>query len=251
VETVASLPARRLRSFVAGYGGFRFGVRSSHRPWIPPLNLTALVIDFAGPARLVVGPRTTALTYERPGWRHGVAVGLTPAGVSAVFGVPAGELAGGVAPLADLVGGRGDRIADQLGVLPDWPARFAALDAWLTARLRTDREPQDVTTRAWWRLLNASAPITIGALARGFGLSQRHLQARFRTHVGLSPKTVARVARFQHALHALSGPAASLAVATECGYADQSHFHRETRAMTDMTPGELFAFVQDTGGTPD
>lgn len=94
--------------------------------------------------------------------------------------------------------------------------------------------------RAWWRLQAAHPPATIGALATELGVSQRYLQLGFRKQFGLTPKTVARIARFQQAAATLSGNG-SLAP----GYADQSHFCRETRALADLTPRELFAFVQD------
>jgi hypothetical protein len=70
------------------------------------------------------------------GWRHGVAVGLTPAGVRAVLGRPMRELTGAIIPLAGQLGSRVGELAGRLEAAPHWAARFAVLDDLLTAWLR-------------------------------------------------------------------------------------------------------------------
>jgi methylphosphotriester-DNA--protein-cysteine methyltransferase len=100
-------------------------------------------------------------------------------------------------------------------------------------------------SQAWWRLQESAGRLTIGGLADELAVSRRHLEIGFRKEIGLPPKTIARIARFQDAVRVLSAPAATLASAVACGYADQPHLGREVRAMAGMTPGRLFAFVQD------
>jgi len=87
----------------------------------------------------------------------------------------------------------------------------------------------------------------------------------FRAYVGISPKTMARIFRFQTALAQLtSDPKCTLAeVAARCGYYDQPHFVREfkrfagtapkhrvgyfpSEAPTDFSPN-LVQYVQDRG----
>jgi AraC-like DNA-binding protein len=86
--------------------------------------------------------------------------------------------------------------------------------------------------------------VRIGRLAEDIGVSRRYLEIGFRRQFGVTPKTVARVARFQHTVHVLSSPSATFGAAVACGYADQSHFNREFRSMAGVTPTELFAFLQ-------
>ena len=62
---------------------------------------------------------------------------------------------------------------------------------------------------------------------------------------------MARIARFQHALCTLSRPSATLGMAVDCGYADQSHLSREIREMTGMTPRELSLFLCRAAARPD
>ena len=66
----------------------------------------------------------------------------------------------------------------------------------------------------------------------------KHLAARFRREIGLPPKTVARMARFQGALawstRVKTPDWAGIAVA--CGYADQAHLTREFGEFAGASP---------------
>lgn len=242
-ETTSRLARRALRPYVLGYGGFRTRVDGRLRRRMLPLTVTTVIVDFAGPGGWVTGPRSVHAVHELAEWRHGVAIGLAPAGVSALLGVPVPELVGATVRPDALLGRRAAELADRLGSAPGWPQRFALLDDLLATWLRPDRPPEDAVTRAWWRL---QRPVrAVGEVAAGLGMSRRGLELGFRRHVGMSPKTVARIGRLQHAVHRLGRPGAALALATDCGYADQPHLSREVRAMTGLTPTELFAFLQD------
>jgi AraC-like DNA-binding protein len=70
------------------------------------------------------------------------------------------------------------------------------------------------------------------------GVSTRQVERLFARHLGVAPKTVARVVRFQAALRALMrDPGCPLAdVAAAAGYFDQAHFVRDFRRMTGGVP---------------
>jgi AraC-like DNA-binding protein len=240
------LAASRLRPYVAGYSAFRAGAGAAGRR-VLPLSLAVVVVDFAGLEALVSGPRDTPLVQEEAGWRQGIAVGLTPAGARAVLGLPVRELARAVVPLDGLPGSRAGELVGQLEAAPDCAARFTALDEVLTAWLRPERMPDATAARGWQRLHAAAGRTTIGGLAAEIGVGRRSLEAAFAREIGLTPKTVARIARFQDAVQVLAAPSGTFAAAAACGYADQPHFNREIRAMAGITPTELRALVQYTG----
>ena len=78
----------------------------------------------------------------------------------------------------------------------------------------------------------------IGALAEAIGCSRKHLVSQFRAQVGLPPKSVARILRFERAEKLLSRSGARpLEVALACGYFDQSHLIRDFRELAGATPG--------------
>jgi AraC-like DNA-binding protein len=212
--------------------------------------MVVVVVDFAGRGALVSGPRDAALPLEETGWRHGVAIGLTPDGVRAVLGLPMCELTGALAPLADLLGSRAGELASRLEAAPGWASRFAALDDLLTVWLRPERQPDTVAARGWRRLQAARGGITIAGLAAELSVGRRRLETGFAREIGQTPKTVARIARFQDAVRVLAAPKGTFGAAVACGYADQPHFDREIRAMAGITPTELRALVQYTGRLP-
>jgi AraC-like DNA-binding protein len=215
-----------------------------------PLSLAVIMVDFVGLGALVSGPRDTPLVQEETGWRQGVAIGLTPTGARAVLGPPMCELTGAVIPLDDLSGARAGELAGRLEAAPGWAARFAVLDEVLTAWLRPERQPDATAARGWQRCQAAGGRITIGDLAAELGVGRRRLETGFAREIGLTPKTVARIARFQDAVQVLATPSGTFGNAAACGYADQPHFNREIRAMAGITPTELRALVQYTGRLP-
>jgi AraC-like DNA-binding protein len=96
------------------------------------------------------------------------------------------------------------------------------------------------------------------------GWSRRHVTERFRRQLGVSPKSYARLLRFEHAsaLLAESRTGRTIAdVAVEAGYYDQSHLTGDFLALAGVTPGSFLAdaewrpevrFLQDEvplGGT--
>ena len=81
------------------------------------------------------------------------------------------------------------------------------------------------------------------------GWSRRHFAARWRRDVGMGPKAVARILRFQRALRLLREGRPLADVAYDCGFADQPHLNREFRALGGSTPGEV-TNVQDAAARP-
>ncbi|GAB3463805.1 helix-turn-helix domain-containing protein [Actinophytocola sediminis] len=218
-------------------------VRTEPAPWqFTPLCVVMVGIDLVAPARTgiplnpVCGLHDRPVTaVEHPGQIRGIGLGLTPLGAHALFGVPLGELANRVVSLGDLLGTRAGLLAEQLAEIPDWPARFQLLDETLLAWLRAGPELTRQLRGVWQRLTDSAGRVRIGALADELGWTRQHLATRFRQHIGLTPKTVARMARLHLAMSLLaSRPLADVALA--CGYADQAHLNRDFRLLTGTTP---------------
>ncbi len=81
--------------------------------------------------------------------------------------------------------------------------------------------------------------VSVHTVAAEVGLSDRQLERRFKSAVGIGPKAYQRVERFQRFLR-LDGGGASLAErAHRAGYADQSHLTREARRLAGISPALL------------
>lgn len=78
---------------------------------------------------------------------------------------------------------------------------------------------------------------TMETIASQYGITARHMQQLFLQTTGLTPKLYSQINRFQHSLRLVTAKNTSLtSIAYECGYSDQSHFIREFKTFTGVTP---------------
>ena len=185
------------------------------------------------------GLHATPALIAHDGNQEGVAIGLTPLGARALFGLPAGALWDLTLELGEVAGPVGDELWERLQHATSWDERFAACDAVLTALAGDTRTPAELA--ACWQLLATSAGrVSIEALAREVGYSRQHLARRFRAEFGLGPKLAARILRFQHATRLLRAPTVGSIgeVAARCGYADHSHLVRDFTGLAGCSPSQ-------------
>jgi AraC-like DNA-binding protein len=93
-----------------------------------------------------------------------------------------------------------------------------------------------------WRLMPWRTA-DVGSLTSSLYISERQLRRRCQAAVGLAPKALHRMLRFQGFLalaHGRGGHPAELArLAAEAGYADQSHLTRECLRLSALSPAAL------------
>jgi AraC-like DNA-binding protein len=126
------------------------------------------------------------------------------------------------------------RLEADLAATDDLDEKTRLLDTFLLARLDTEG-----TYPAFAEQLGALvATDGITAAAPATATERRHRSRLFERHLGIPPRTVGRILRFQFTLRSLMrDPEGSLAeLASEAGYYDQAHFIREFRLMTGGVP---------------
>lgn len=176
-----------------------------------------------------------------PGHAFCMQVNFTPLGARRILGLDMHEIAGEVVPADAILGADFRALEDRLAHTDDWPLRFAIIEQHLLDRLSRNAPPSPLVEAAYTQLAAARGALDIGGLAAGLEVSRKHLGTLFGREIGMTPKGVARVLRFETALAALrSGTVSSLAdLAYACGYADQSHLNGEFRAMSGQSPTAL------------
>jgi AraC-like DNA-binding protein len=171
---------------------------------------------------------------------------LTPVAAHGILGLPMHELANRTIPLELLVRGAAE-LSERLRDTESWPVRFALIESFLCRRLEEAQVSREVEW-SWNELRRSAGRVPIGALADELGWSHRRLIARFREQVGMAPKAVARVMRFDRAVHAMRSPGRALAeIAYDCGYFDQAHLNRDFRALAGTTPTAFQASSLESG----
>jgi AraC-like DNA-binding protein len=74
-------------------------------------------------------------------------------------------------------------------------------------------------------------------LATSFGTSERQIHRLFHKYIGISPKAYISLIRFRHFVHLLNTQKHNaVEAALESGYFDQSHFIKEFKSFTSITP---------------
>lgn len=165
-------------------------------------------------------------------------VRLSPMVAHAVLG-PGVELGGTVVALDDLWGRQAVRIQEQLQAAPSWEERFAIAEAVLAQRHEAGFAVDPEVAFAWRRLIASRGRVRVERLAGETGWSRKRLWSRFRSQIGLTPKRAALLVRFDAAARLLAAGDSAAMVAAECGYADQSHLHRDVLAFAGMTPAAI------------
>lgn len=258
-----------LRAHVVKYIGYWSQAAPPQRTlWVPAATVT-LFLGWGDPLRLedvqdreregtaweamAVGLHSHADISEISGTAHGVQVEFTPLGAYCLLGLPLRHLADKVIHPSEILGHRWvAQLTEILAQTPDWDDRCAVLDDAITARLACGRTPSPVVLEAWRRLCETRGQVTVTELARITGRSRRRLEILFGEQIGLPPKTLARVLRFQNVITLPQIPGRTLAeTATLCGYYDQAHMNRDFRALSGLTPAQFRMLTTNTTVTSE
>ena len=163
---------------------------------------------------------------------------MAPLGAYQLLGRPLRELGAEIVDMTAVFGADGRRLLEAVRDQGAWTGRFAVLDTFLLRAAARGPRPAPEVSRAWQLLDATGGKIPIGDVAADVGWSHKHLIAKFTEQIGLTPKSVARLTRFQRVLARVSkGRVMSWSrVAADTGYADQPHLIREFRDFAGTTP---------------
>jgi AraC-like DNA-binding protein len=251
-ETVRREPAPHLSGHVTSYYAFREAAPTPIRRHEGPGVDVVVVLAFTGGwtidgkqhTSFVGGLSERQVFTENAGSADGMQINLSPLAAHRLFRVPMRTLAHCTVDLEDVLGKRAALLVEQLAELDD-ASRFELLDSVLGKRLGDARTSDTDVAWAFARLQQARGRIPVAKVAEELHWSRRRLVARFREEVGLPPKAIGRLFRFEHAVELGARPdrPSWAEIALECGYYDQSHLINEFRAVTGRTP---VTFFQDT-----
>ena len=231
---------RHIRTLTGWYENTAAPMRRAELPG----GRVVLVVSF-GPRMEIDGRTYTSFAaglHDSPahtahdGLGHGIQAYLTPLGARRFFGMPMGELTRQVVELDDLLGPAAGELAERLAAAPDWAQRIDIFERAIAARVLRAPPIAPELEWAWERLLETDGAAPVGALASELGWSRRHLAARFRSELGMPPKAVARILRFERAVARLRAGDDLADLALDSGYYDQAHFNRDFRAFAGATP---------------
>jgi AraC-like DNA-binding protein len=198
------------------------------------------------PISSVVGVTTSPLrVHPAPGTAL-FGVTFSPGEALRFLDVPLHSLSDRIVDLTELLGSDALAIASRLRGASTNEARAASIDAFLLDRLARSRRQCPLARPALEVLRAHGGQLSMRALHREVGSSERRLQRAFLQETGVSPKTMARIMRLQTVIARLARhPVPTMTIlAYESGFADQAHFNHEFRALTGMSPAAFARAVR-------
>jgi AraC-like DNA-binding protein len=251
-------PNPALAGLVAGIYGYSGGTTGMDGLIEPARLIVALILNFGAPYRIALGRSSERADawlsfvgglHPGPVWiasgagAECIQVNLTPLGARRLLRTPADEFSSRLVAIDDLGDPEIAALARRLAEVADWNKRLRLTERFLMSRLLVPGEEDSSAAWALSEIVRRRGRVRIGALTESLGWSRRRLVERFRREFGLSPKTIARIARFEGALSlaAASDTPDWAAIALEAGFADQSHLTREFSDLAGRSPGRAHA----------
>lgn len=129
-------------------------------------------------------------------------------------------------------------LAERIFDCAESETAISLIDQWLTERINPSLNIERIGASLSALLLSPSS--TVDSLAGIACLGKKQYGRLFREYVGMNPKEYGRIVRFQRALRMMQlGSRDYVGIAYANGYSDQSHFIRDFRQFSGMTPKQL------------
>lgn len=179
---------------------------------------------------------------------------LQPTGLSSLLHMPAHELNDSMVKLVDLFGQEALDLEEQvmsacqrrpltgdpfgLSFYQLHPA-IQYVEQFLLKRVAASLVPDPFVSKALQVMVDARGMGKMEELLREIPVTERQLERKFKTAVGMGPKKIADIIKFQHFLKLLQQHPADgnlTDVIYEGGYYDQAHLNNYFKKMVGLTP---------------
>ena len=218
----------------------------------------SIVSEVAGRVQLTrahrmnfVGNRDSATSLRTSPHRTGlIAIEFRPHGAFPIFGVPMSETSNRLWETDDVFGRWSREVQEMVNNVDRVDKKVAHIERQLTLLLRKNRREPGIVEHCVSTLRSVDGRMSIRDLERQIGYSRRYLDRLFQQHVGLSPKVLAEIFRFQRFYRKWAAGASFDLLKAELydHYYDQSHFTREFNRMTGHPPQTFMREVSNEFG---
>jgi len=192
------------------------------------------------PRNFLVGQMTGPILISPTGAVQLIGIRFHPGGTLPFMRLPLHEITDHVVELSSLSSKLERDLLHAASVSCSLLDKATAIEDFLTGELLSRKHDSRLMKLAA-RIVESGGLVSVDQLANDAGISSRQLERRFLREVGLGPKLLARIIRFQQVFRAVEQcDAAWATVAIECGYYDQAHLIRDFHQFARQTPAVLF-----------
>jgi AraC-like DNA-binding protein len=145
-----------------------------------------------------------------------------------------------ISDLSDLMGSPVKILHAQLLETKDRDKRIALIESFLLKKLISNEKKSfkvDKVANILTSIKKNPTENNLSNIASKHGITPRYLHKLIYQHTGLSPSSFNKINRFQFSLRLIAkNDQPFTSIAYDCGYFDQSHFIRDFKSFTGVTP---------------
>ncbi|GAA0325500.1 helix-turn-helix domain-containing protein [Bacillus carboniphilus] len=218
------LPNGKIEMIFALEGNYQVVNRRTHKmkhAWLSGIHHEPLEIHYNGKSNLI-------------------GIRFYPHGIFPFLHVPIQETVNQVENLYAVWDVFYEEIFETLCMLKGQKNTYIALDQLLLRKITERKTSHHQVLANIVEQIRMNPQQSIPKLAASIGFTQRHLNRLFKDHTGITPKLLSQIFRFEKAfsyLHSQSEEEVADIIST-LGYYDQSHFNKEFKRFSGMTPLE-------------
>ncbi len=260
-------PQKKLSPYVASFWVFEssVGLPMTDSRIIVPDGRAKIIIPYKNPVSVVVenspvytgelqvfltGIQNSPRTICSPTTDTGtIGIELTPKGLYRFFHLSMFEITDRIYSFEDLFGVWGVKLQNRLGDIENPNEKITFFQRVLTHLLSENTKNYSLLDYTIDIITQSYGMIRIQELAAQTGYSKRYLDMLFKEHVGLSPKSLASILRFQNIYQpwAQENTAAFLKDDLYSYYYDQAHFIKEFKRFTGYAPLKYTELAHEFG----
>lgn len=195
------------------------------------------------PRSFIHGQLKTFIQLEATGKTGVLGIRFTPFGLAAFSRHQLQEISGAQVTVKDFWGKKANGLEDRVLNAGTNEQRITLVESFLLDQLKQNTAVDRIAAQAVSAIIAAEGRITIKQLASNLNIGHRQLERRFMANVGLTPKLLSRITRFQYIQNLIERKQFPklTSLAYDGGFYDQAHFIRDFRAFTGLSPKQHYA----------
>ena len=191
-----------------------------------------------------IGIRDMPVTLGTPNCVSGsIGIELTTDGAYKFLNNPMYELTNNLFSFSELYGKDGKRLLEQVVENENPHQKINLIQDFLFNQIQVKQRNNFIVNYAVSFMSSLHGLVSIKELENKTGYSKRYLDLLFKNHLGISPKTLATIYRFQHFYKSFQTGGTNIYDL----YYDQSHFIKEFKRYTGLTPLRFSKLNNDFG----
>lgn len=247
-------PQSSLHRFVECFWTLESAQPSTQPERILPDGCVELILNFGAefsqhcggqlkqqPRNFLVGQMTGPILISPTGMVQLIGIRFHPGGTLPFLRTPLHKITDQVVELGGLSSKLERDLLHVTARVSSLSEKVKAVEKFLTGCLTTARQESWLMSLAG-RIVDSAGKVSVDQLANDAGISSRQLERRFLREVGVGPKLLGRIIRFQQVFRAVEQCDATWsAIAVDCGYYDQAHLIRDFNQFAQQTPAVLLS----------